>query len=49
MNDQDKANDCQERREHGRATEPRFEVKLPPQPAEDVYGSLLGEDLPEKG
>jgi hypothetical protein len=37
-------NDCQERREHGQATEPRFEITLPPQPADEVFGSLLEAD-----
>lgn len=36
-------NDCQERLEHGQDTEPRFEIKLPKDPA-DVYGDLLGDD-----
>lgn len=47
-------NDCQERREHGQATEPRFEITLPPAKTDpaDVFGSLLSEDeknLGEKG
>ena len=38
---------CEQRKEHGRATEPRFEITLPPvkTTADEVFGSLLG---PEK-
>jgi len=36
--------DCAERKEHGRATEPRFEITLPKDNAAEVYGSLLEGD-----
>lgn len=40
----DQANDCVQRQEHGEATEPRFEITLPPTGAAEVFGSLLEDE-----
>lgn len=47
----DQVNDCVEREVHGQATEPRFEITLPPQPADEVFGSLLEDEkeVPDRG
>lgn len=47
--DQDKRKECRKREQHGRATEPRFEITLPKDEAAEVFGSLLGEDPKESG